>query len=47
MRDNPFIAGLVVGLFAAFIIILAGLFFYPELVYIYRVADRFLTGINK
>ncbi len=46
MHDRPFIAGLVVGLFAALLIILAGLLFYPELVYIYRVADRFLTGIN-
>lgn len=47
MRDHPFVAGLIVGLFAILLLILVGLLFYPELVYIYRVADRYITEMGK
>lgn len=47
MHDHPFIAGLVVGLFAAVLLLLTGLLFFPELVYIFRVADRFINGVGK
>lgn len=47
MRDHPFIAGLVVGIFAAVLLIVTGLLFFPELVYVFRVADRFINGVGK